>query len=104
MKAQVTADPNKYRHLLSHLSTADKTIYVECFGKTIHRSLGGHEAEAAYKAMLQKVAELKSECKLVAVHVQPTSELMPLILMVRENIPAYKAIVADDPIFNFFIL
>ena len=95
MKDQVAADPNKYRHLLSHLSTADKTIYVECFGKTIHRSLGGHEAEAAYKAMLQKVAELKSGCKLVAVHVQPTSELMPLILMVRENIPAYKAIVAD---------
>lgn len=50
MKEQVAADPNKYRHLLSHLSTADKTIYVECFGKTIHRRLGGHEAEAAYKA------------------------------------------------------
>lgn len=34
----------------------------------------------------------------------PTSELMPLILMVRENIPAYKAIVADDPIFLFLLL
>lgn len=91
MKGQVAADPNKYRHLLAHISTGDKHIYEECFGKTINAALGGDEA--TYKMMLQTIVELKTGCTLVEVHVQPTSELMPLILMVRENVPAYKAIV-----------
>lgn len=91
MKAQVAADPDKYRHLLAHLSTGDKHIYVECFGKTINSDLGGDEA--TYKMMLKTITDLKSGCTMAEVHVQPTSELMPLILMVRENVPAYKAIV-----------
>lgn len=53
MKAQVAADPDKYRQLLARLSTADKNIYVECFGKTTNSDLGGDEA--AYKTMLLKL-------------------------------------------------
>lgn len=90
-KGQVAADPDKYRQLLRSLSTADTRIYEESFGKTINSDLKGDEA--AYKTMLATCAELKSGCTMVKLHVQPTSELMPLVFMVRENIPAYKQVV-----------
>ena len=88
VQEQVAADPNMYRRLLASLSTADRIIYDECFGKTVNADLGGDAT--AYAAMLQTCAELKVGCTLVAVHAQPTAELMPLVLQVREHIPAYK--------------
>lgn len=91
MKDEVAADPGKYRRLLASISSADKKIYKECFSKTINSTLGGDEA--AYTTMLQKISDLQSGCTMVEVHVQPTSELIPLILMIRENVPAYRAIV-----------
>lgn len=88
MTAQVAADPGKYRQLLVDLTSADRIIYDESFGKTIKAQHGGDKA--AYATMLATCAELKSGCALVDVQVQPTAALMPLVYMVRERIPAYK--------------
>lgn len=96
MKDQVGADPEKYRQLLVDLSTADHVIYDSSFQKTINPYLGGDKN--AYKIMIQKCVEVQ-KCKLSDVQAQPTGEMIPLVLMVRENIPFYKeaveAIVAD---------
>lgn len=91
VKVQVRAAPQKYRQLLADLSNADRVIYNESFGKTIKRQHGGNEA--AYETMLQKCAGMKDGRALVNVQQQPTSELIPLVLMVRANIPEFKAAV-----------
>lgn len=91
VKAQVSADPEKYRRLLADLSDADRVIYNASFDKTIEMQHGGDEA--AYTTMLQKCAALQSGRALVDVQRQPTSGLVPLVLMVRANIPQFKAAV-----------
>jgi hypothetical protein len=77
--------------LLASLSTEDRKIYNASFEKSINVDLGGDPA--AYATMLERCGALKAECEFVQVDKQPTSDLIPLVLMVREEIPAYKAIV-----------
>ena len=88
LKRQVAADPVKYRLLLADLSAADRIIYDESFGKTIKDHHGGDEV--AYNTMCRICASLKSECTLVDVQQQPTSDLVVLVLMVRANIAGFK--------------
>ena len=80
---------------MATLSNEDRTIYDASFFKTINSHFGGDEA--AYNAMLATVATLKAGRPLLNVQRQPTTELVPLVLMVRANIPDFtttmKAIV-----------
>jgi hypothetical protein len=91
VKANISTNPAAYRTLLASLSTADRKIYNSCFEKSVNVDLGGDPA--AYATMLERCAALKAECEFVKVDKQPTSDLIPLVLMVREQIPAYKAMV-----------
>jgi hypothetical protein len=92
VQATISTNPDDYRRLLASLSTEDRKIYNASFEKSINVDLGGDPA--AYATMLERCAALKSECEFVKVDKQPTSDLIPLVLMIREQIPAYKAIVA----------
>jgi hypothetical protein len=91
VQANISTNPDDYRRLLASLSTEDRKIYNASFEKSINVDLGGDPA--AYTTMLERCGALKSECEFVQVDKQPTSDLIPLVLMVREEIPAYKTIV-----------
>ena len=91
LKAQVNANQEKYCTLLSDLSHADRIVYDESFDKTINPEHGGDAA--AYSTMLAKCAALATGCEPLEMHRQPTSELIPLVLMVRANIPAFEQVV-----------
>jgi len=43
VKENVKENPDKYRRLLADLSSADRHIYDETFGKTINHARGGNE-------------------------------------------------------------
>lgn len=92
MKAQVAANPDKYQQLLVDLSKADLRIYDETFSKTVNAQLGGDEP--AYIAMLQQCTDLKTQCTVDGGGVQPTTELIPLVLAVRKQIPLFQAAVS----------
>jgi hypothetical protein len=87
-QANISTNPDPYRRLLASLSAEDRKIYNACFEKM---DRGGDPA--AYATMLERCAALKAECEFVKVDKQPTSDLIPLVLMVREQIQTYKAIV-----------
>jgi hypothetical protein len=91
VQANISTNPDDYRRLLASLSSEDRKIYNASFEKSINVDLGGDPA--AYVTMLERCAALKAECEFVQVDKQPTSDLIPLVLMVREQIPAYKAMV-----------
>jgi hypothetical protein len=91
VKTNVSLNADKYRTVLSRLSTEDRTIYDASFRKS---SQAPHGDPAAYKTMLESCAVLKSDCTMVSVDNQPTPHLIPLVLMTRERIPDYKSIVA----------
>jgi hypothetical protein len=91
VQANISTNPDDYRRLLASLSTEDRKIYNASFEKSINVDLGGDPA--AYATMLERCGALESGCEFVQVDKQPTSDLIPLVLMVREEIPAYKAIV-----------
>jgi ankyrin repeat protein len=93
VRANISTNPDVYRTLLASLSTEDRKIYNACFEKSVNVDLGGDPE--TYATMLERCAALKAECEFVQVDKlkQPTSDLIPLVLMVREQIPTYKAIV-----------
>ena len=91
VQANISTNPDLYRTLLASLSTEDRKIYNSSFEKSINVDLSGDQV--AHAAMLERCAALKSECEFVSVDKQPTSDLIPLVLMVRGEIPAYKTIV-----------
>jgi hypothetical protein len=91
VQANISTNPDDYRRLLASLSTEDRKIYNASFEKSINVDLGGDPT--AYTTMLERCAVLKAECEFVKVDKQPTSDLIPLVLMVREKIPTYKSIV-----------
>lgn len=89
VKDNVKENPDKYRRLLADLSSADRHIYDETFGKSINRARGGNEE--AYHKMVEKCAALEAN---VAVGIQqPTKSMMVLVLLVRQHIPNFKTVV-----------
>lgn len=89
LKGRVDADPNHYRELLSSLKTSDKAMYDATFQKSVNGHLGQGDPDG-HAAMCKQCAALP-ECLLA--NVQPTKDLIPLVLMTRERIPAYKAVI-----------
>lgn len=91
MAAKVDKDPDSYRVLLFGLKRSDKIIYDESFKKCSQPPYGDSDG---YDKMLVRCAALQEECDFAVVQSQPTKDLIPLVLMSRERIPAYKAMIA----------
>jgi hypothetical protein len=97
VKEKVNANVDMYRELLSSLSAADRKIYKASFDKSVNPDLGGDRD--AYDTMLKICVALETEYKkakhYVQVDQQPNTNLIPLVLMTREHIPAFKACITD---------
>lgn len=91
LKDRVIAEPDRYRELLSALKTNDKAIYDATHKKSIERRGGGDPV--GYAKMLERCKALQDECVFAGVDRQPVKHLIPLVLMTRERIPAYKAVI-----------
>lgn len=91
LKDCVIANPDQYRKLLFALKKDDKDIYDSSFRKS---SQTPHGDPDGYDSLLERCAALQSECDFAVVESQPTKELIPLVLMTREQIPEYKSTIA----------
>lgn len=93
LKDRVIAEPDRYRELLSALKTNDKAIYDATHKKSIERRGGGDPV--GYAKMLERCKALQDECDFAGVDRQPVKHVIPLVLMTRERIPAYKAAITQ---------
>lgn len=91
LKSFVRADPDKYRHLMADLSTLAGIIYDQAFGESF---TGGQGSDLeAYNTMLQTCTTLPRDRAYVDADSQPTKSLIPLVLLVRANIPDFEEII-----------
>eukprot|EP00729_Bicosta_minor_P012089 gene12089-15307_t len=91
LKGFVRADPDKYRHLMADLSTLAGIIYDQAFGESF---TGGQGSDLeAYNTMLQTCTTLPRDRAYVDADSQPTKSLIPLVLLVRANIPDFEEII-----------
>lgn len=90
LKADVASNPEAYRQLLLATTANAQKVYQLAFSASVNEPNGGDPA--AYSRMMRHTAALESECRILGKQrqQQPTSELIPLVLLIRENIPAFK--------------
>ena len=93
LKADVASNPEAYRQLLLATTANARKIYQLAFSASVSEPNGGDPA--ACSRMMRHTAALESECRILGKqrHLrqqQPTSELIPLVLLIREHVPAFK--------------
>ena len=89
LKGAVKADPDWYRSTISGLAVEDEAIYRASFHKSAQKPHGDPDGYA----VLDRCAALAA-LEFDPTEGQPTTQLYPLVLAVRREIPAFKAAVA----------
>ena len=98
-KTKVAVNPTLFRKSLMTMAMADSAVYDRAFLQTLELQENGKVT--AYEQMLRKCADMQKCC--LAEHSeggqqqpgdlkQPTPHLIPLVLIVRRNIPTFKRI------------
>lgn len=88
LKASVSSDADNCMELLSKMMAECRGMYDAAFRTSINEVVGGDPT--AYTNMLRQCAELRSSYRSRCIKEQPSSELIPLVLMAKESIPSFK--------------
>ena len=91
-KDNVAKNPAPFREMLNALALADSAIYDRAFLETLNVQTGGDSV--GFELMLRSCADISRHCPSAGNLCQKTSHLIPLVLMVREAAPDFKAAVA----------